>query len=197
MHDPLYRCCYLLYFGKSSFKHDETEMYEVVAFFSLSLFVTDPYSVKRNVARTLNNQPVFEYILHCLRTTYKYFALPHKVTKPNLTKSPSPITCVSDPYKEAKNDGPESQATNIDKLGNAAVAQDPGVQTSDACRAQLLTLKNTTEELGSPPKEKMGGVHIPAHQESSGRVQAEVSCEGLEDATAEFPETGSDNEEVQ
>ncbi|XP_005154984.2 terminal uridylyltransferase 7 [Melopsittacus undulatus] len=40
--------------------------------------VEDPYSVKRNVARTLNSQLVYEYILHCLRATYKYFALPHK-----------------------------------------------------------------------------------------------------------------------
>ncbi|NXN94212.1 TUT7 uridylyltransferase, partial [Rhinopomastus cyanomelas] len=39
--------------------------------------VEDPYSVKRNVARTLSSQIVYEYILHCLRATYKYFALPH------------------------------------------------------------------------------------------------------------------------
>nr|XP_034350566.1 terminal uridylyltransferase 7-like [Arvicanthis niloticus] len=64
--------------------------------------IEDPYSVKRNVAETLNSQTVFEYILHCLRTTYKYFALPHKITKPNLTKPPNPIACVSDPYKEDK-----------------------------------------------------------------------------------------------
>uniref|UniRef100_UPI00398E38BB terminal uridylyltransferase 7-like n=1 Tax=Pristiophorus japonicus TaxID=55135 RepID=UPI00398E38BB len=38
--------------------------------------VEDPYSVKRNVARTLNSQMVYDYIIHCLRATYKYFALP-------------------------------------------------------------------------------------------------------------------------
>ncbi|XP_034365624.1 terminal uridylyltransferase 7 isoform X2 [Arvicanthis niloticus] len=158
--------------------------------------IEDPYSVKRNVARTLNNQPVFEYILHCLRTTYKYFALPHKVTKPNLTKLSSPITCVSDPYKEAKNGGAELQATNTDKLGNAAnaaVARDPGVYPSGACRAEPLTPNNTAEGLGSPATEKSGGVHMPVHQESSGCVQAEVSCEGFEDVTAERQEAESDN----
>ncbi|XP_032069011.1 terminal uridylyltransferase 7 isoform X1 [Thamnophis elegans] len=45
--------------------------------------VEDPYSVKRNVARTLNSQLVYEYILHCLRSTYKYFALPHKQNAKN------------------------------------------------------------------------------------------------------------------
>ncbi|XP_072441972.1 terminal uridylyltransferase 7-like isoform X1 [Chiloscyllium punctatum] len=38
--------------------------------------VEDPYSVKRNVTRTLNSQMVYDYIIHCLRATYKYFALP-------------------------------------------------------------------------------------------------------------------------
>ncbi|KAM6945034.1 terminal uridylyltransferase 7 [Lycodopsis pacificus] len=38
--------------------------------------VEDPFAVKRNVARTLNSQQMYEYILHCLKTTYKYFALP-------------------------------------------------------------------------------------------------------------------------
>ncbi|NXN10460.1 TUT7 uridylyltransferase, partial [Indicator maculatus] len=51
--------------------------------------VEDPYSVKRNVARTLNSQLVYEYILHCLRTTYKYFALPHKKSA-KLSKKSSP-----------------------------------------------------------------------------------------------------------
>lgn len=158
--------------------------------------IEDPYSVKRNVARTLNNQPVFEYILHCLRTTYKYFALPHKATKPNLAKPPSSVTSVSDAYKEARNCGPELHVTDIDKLENAAVVQGPGAQTSGACRAQPLTLKHTTEKSVSPPKEDTGGVHIQIQQESSGCIQVEVSCEVYEDATAEHQETGSDNEKV-
>ncbi|KAK6494342.1 terminal uridylyltransferase 7-like [Huso huso] len=46
--------------------------------------IEDPYSSKRNVARTLNSQLMYEYILHCLKTTYKYFALPQKKqVKPN------------------------------------------------------------------------------------------------------------------
>ncbi|XP_033947738.1 terminal uridylyltransferase 7 isoform X2 [Pseudochaenichthys georgianus] len=38
--------------------------------------VEDPFSVKRNVARTVNSQQMYEYIVHCLKNTYKYFALP-------------------------------------------------------------------------------------------------------------------------
>ncbi|XP_073402092.1 terminal uridylyltransferase 7 isoform X2 [Dendrobates tinctorius] len=47
--------------------------------------VEDPYSVKRNVARSMNSQLVYEYLLHCLKTTYKYFALPQ--TKSGKTSS--------------------------------------------------------------------------------------------------------------
>lgn len=43
----------------------------------MSLFLpADPFAVMRNVARTVNSQQMYEYILHCLKSTYKYFALP-------------------------------------------------------------------------------------------------------------------------
>ncbi|XP_069084349.1 terminal uridylyltransferase 7 isoform X2 [Pleurodeles waltl] len=51
--------------------------------------VEDPFSVKWNAARCLNSQLVFEYILHCLRVTYKYFALPH--IKPSSCVEGKPI----------------------------------------------------------------------------------------------------------
>lgn len=38
--------------------------------------IEDPFAVKRNVARSVNSQLVFDYIVHCLKSTYKYFALP-------------------------------------------------------------------------------------------------------------------------
>ncbi|KAG5841371.1 hypothetical protein ANANG_G00198810 [Anguilla anguilla] len=39
--------------------------------------IEDPFAVKRNVAGTVNSQLMYGYILHCLKTTYKYFGLPH------------------------------------------------------------------------------------------------------------------------
>lgn len=38
--------------------------------------VSDPFALKRNVARSLNSQMVFEYIQERFRTAYKYFACP-------------------------------------------------------------------------------------------------------------------------
>lgn len=42
----------------------------------LLFFFLDPFALKRNVARSLNSQMVFEYILERFRTAYKYFACP-------------------------------------------------------------------------------------------------------------------------
>ncbi|XP_041126782.1 terminal uridylyltransferase 4-like [Polyodon spathula] len=40
------------------------------------LAIEDPYALKRNVARSLNSQMVFEYIQERFRTAYRYFACP-------------------------------------------------------------------------------------------------------------------------
>lgn len=45
---------------------------------SFSPFRLDPFALKRNVARSLNSQMVFEYIQERFRSAYKYFACPQK-----------------------------------------------------------------------------------------------------------------------
>lgn len=49
--------------------------------------IEDPFTVQRNVARTLNSQTMFDYLLHCLKTTYKYFASPSKSTAGKMSTS--------------------------------------------------------------------------------------------------------------
>ncbi|XP_024131368.1 terminal uridylyltransferase 7 isoform X2 [Oryzias melastigma] len=48
--------------------------------------VEDPFAVKRNVARSVNSQQTCDYILHCLKTTYKYFASPLSLPSANHKK---------------------------------------------------------------------------------------------------------------
>nr|XP_004672399.1 terminal uridylyltransferase 7 isoform X2 [Jaculus jaculus] len=161
--------------------------------------IEDPYSVKRNVARTLNSQPVFEYILHCLRTTYKYFALPHNVSKSSLPKPPSSITSISDHSKEAINHDPGIQTEDNNKLINSDLAQGPGATTTsteNTCKAQPLTLKETAEHSGSPAEEKVGCMHISVQLENVGCVQAQVSCKDYEDNAILHQETGSKNKNI-
>ncbi|XP_057578067.1 terminal uridylyltransferase 7 isoform X6 [Hippopotamus amphibius kiboko] len=157
--------------------------------------IEDPYSVKTNVARTLNNQPVFEYILHCLRTTYKYFALPHKITKSNLPKPLSTVTCTSEHSKEVAKHDPDVQVKG-DKLKNSVLAQGPGAasSTADTCKVQSLTSKETAESFESPSTGEMGNTHISVHLENSDCIKAEVSCDDSQDVKVQHQETGSKNE---
>ncbi|XP_023554912.1 terminal uridylyltransferase 7 isoform X3 [Octodon degus] len=141
--------------------------------------IEDPYSVKRNVARTLNNQPVFEYILHCLRTTYKYFALPHKVGKSSLPKPLSPVSCISEHCKEVENYDPGIKAKD-DKLRNSVLAQSPGAittSTTNTQNAQPLSLREMIKSSGSLPTEEMGN-DISIHLEDISYVQAQVERGG-------------------
>ncbi|XP_012902086.1 terminal uridylyltransferase 7 isoform X7 [Mustela putorius furo] len=158
--------------------------------------IEDPYSVKRNVARTLNNQPVFEYILHCLRTTYKYFALPHKITKSSLPKPLSTVTCLSEHSKEVAEHDPGTQAKE-DKLKNSVLAQEPGaaISTTDTCTVQPLTLvKETAESFGSPPSEELGNGHVSVRLENQDGIKAGASCDEHGDIKGHHQETGSEAE---
>ncbi|XP_009068180.1 PREDICTED: terminal uridylyltransferase 7, partial [Acanthisitta chloris] len=96
--------------------------------------VEDPYSVKRNVARTLSSQLVYEYVLHCLRATYKYFALPHrkgaklsKRSSPNASEEKSQmLDCGKDDIKHE-----DSDLQNFDDTTNTAVVE--GCVTETIC----------------------------------------------------------------
>ncbi|XP_004677848.1 PREDICTED: terminal uridylyltransferase 7 isoform X2 [Condylura cristata] len=135
--------------------------------------IEDPYSVKRNVARTLNSQPVFEYILHCLRTTYKYFALPHKVTRSNVPKPPCTVPCISKHSKEVTEHDPDVQSKD-DELKASVLAQ--GSIANTTCKAETLTSKET-DSFGNPPVEDMGNTPDSVHLEISDCVKTEDSCD--------------------
>ncbi|XP_054111128.1 terminal uridylyltransferase 7 isoform X4 [Callithrix jacchus] len=157
--------------------------------------IEDPYSVKRNVARTLNSQPVFEYILHCLRTTYKYFALPHKIAKSSLPKPLNAVTCISEHPKEVVHHDPDIQAKD-DKLKNSVLAQGPDATSSAAntCMVQPVTLKKNAESFGSPSTEEMGNEHISVHPENSDCIQADVNYDDYEVDKVHHQEIGRKNE---
>ncbi|KAJ3599754.1 hypothetical protein NHX12_033710 [Muraenolepis orangiensis] len=54
------------------------------------LAIEDPFAVKRNVARSLNSQMVFEYIQERFRSAYKYFACPQSLSSRGRQKGGKP-----------------------------------------------------------------------------------------------------------
>ncbi|XP_066460192.1 terminal uridylyltransferase 7 [Eleutherodactylus coqui] len=66
--------------------------------------IEDPYSVKRNVARSMNSQLVYEFLLHCLKATYKYFAMPQTKSgkssaQKSTTSAPNTVKCANSVQK--------------------------------------------------------------------------------------------------
>lgn len=72
--------------------------------------VEDPYSVKRNVARSLNSQLVFEFMLHCLKATYKYFAMLQNKSQKLTKKKPTNSTLKG---IQKKTDGESEPQSNL------------------------------------------------------------------------------------
>ncbi|XP_075067173.1 terminal uridylyltransferase 7 [Mixophyes fleayi] len=103
--------------------------------------IEDPYSVKRNVARSMNSQLVYEYMLHCLKATYKYFAMPQdktgksKTLKPtgsgtgaDSTSAPTVTASVKEPHLiDVENISMKLEDLSVDiqegTLGNSTISQ--------------------------------------------------------------------------
>lgn len=58
------------------------------------LAIEDPFSLKRNVARSLNSQMVFEYVQERFRAAYKYFAVPQRPPRGSPRRAPRSQDCV-------------------------------------------------------------------------------------------------------
>lgn len=88
----------------------------------------DPFAVKRNMARSVNSQQTCDYILHCLKTTYKYFASPLSLPSANHKK-------------EAKQEtAPGSDVRNLDEefldLSSFSLLTLQSLHTSQQCEVQ-------------------------------------------------------------
>ncbi|XP_032837692.1 terminal uridylyltransferase 7 isoform X2 [Tyto alba] len=162
--------------------------------------VEDPYSVKRNVARTLSSQLVYEYILHCLRATYKYFALPHKRSA-NLSKKSSPNaseekSLVLDYGKDAiKHENSELQklddrtSTTVVEVCTTETRGTPQVHRIDPSKLCDGSESFTEEELA----DDTGHLGI-AHEDSDCIIEEVISGDN-EDSKPSCEETESGNEE--
>ncbi|EMP41232.1 Terminal uridylyltransferase 7 [Chelonia mydas] len=164
--------------------------------------VEDPYSVKRNVARTLNSQLVYEYILHCLRATYKYFALPHKKPTKSSPKKPLNVNEETSQRLEPEKDAIKHDATDTqnvaDQMGEVVAADciniiDRSIDTPQACTVDpskvFVSESVTKEELA----DDIG--HLGIAQEDSDFVIEEMISGDNENFKPSCVETESGNEE--
>ncbi|NXK09314.1 TUT7 uridylyltransferase, partial [Herpetotheres cachinnans] len=162
--------------------------------------VEDPYSVKRNVARTLNSQLVYEYILHCLRATYKYFALPHKKSAKLSKKSPPNASeeksQMLDHGKDAiKHENSELQ--NWDGRTNTAVVEDCITETTGTTQEHRIGPSKLCDGSESLTEEELAVdiSHLGIAHEDSDCIIEEVISGDNEDFKPICEESESGNEE--
>ncbi|KAM9214251.1 terminal uridylyltransferase 7 isoform 2-T2 [Leptosomus discolor] len=161
--------------------------------------VEDPYSVKRNVARTLNSQLVYEYILHCLRATYKYFALPHKKSA-KLSKKSSPNaneekSQILDHGKDAITHE-NSELQNLGGRTNTAVVEDCITETTGVPQVHGIDPSKLCDGSESFTEEELADIsHFEIAHEDSDCIIEEVISGDNEDFKPSCVETESGNEE--
>ncbi|KAM9098730.1 terminal uridylyltransferase 7 isoform 4-T6 [Sarcophilus harrisii] len=158
--------------------------------------VEDPYSVKRNVARTLNSQLVYEYILHCLRATYKYFAILHKKAIKTTPKKPMNINIdASQTSKNLKDDvkhDPEVQVIN-----NKIVVVSDYIDATNTAENFKAHQRNTIKVFDGfeSPTEELGDVQVGINQGDLDCIIEEVIFDDSEDFKPHYEETESGNDE--
>ncbi|XP_051657295.1 terminal uridylyltransferase 7 isoform X2 [Manacus candei] len=162
--------------------------------------VEDPYSVKRNVARTLNSQLMYEYILHCLRATYKYFALPHKRSA-KLSKRPS--SNASEEKSQMPNHGKgaikheDSDLRNLDGRTNTAVVEDCVKETACTPKERKIGPSKLYDGSESFTEEELADdiSHLGITHEDSDCIIEEIISQDNEDFKPSCEETESGNED--
>ncbi|KFQ69740.1 Terminal uridylyltransferase 7, partial [Phaethon lepturus] len=162
--------------------------------------VEDPYSVKRNVARTLNSQLVYEYILHCLRATYRYFALPQKKSA-KLSKNSSPnvneekIQMLDHGKDAIKHENSELQ--NLDGRTNRAIVEDCIMETTGLTEAHGIDPSKLCDGSESFTEEELADdiSHLGMAHEDSDCIIEEFILGDNEHFKPHCEETESGNEE--
>lgn len=162
--------------------------------------VEDPYSVKRNVARTLNSQLVYEYILHCLRATYKYFALPHKK---NAKGNKVPSSNASEEKSQMLDHGKDaikhedSDLQNLDSRTNTAIVEDCITETACMPKEHKIDPSKLHDGSESFTEEELADdiSHLGITHEDSDCIIEEVISGDNEDFKRSCEETESENED--
>ncbi|XP_057284715.1 terminal uridylyltransferase 7 [Pezoporus wallicus] len=162
--------------------------------------VEDPYSVKRNVARTLNSQLVYEYILHCLRATYKYFALPQKKSAKSSKKSilnaheekSQMLHCGKDAIRHQNAD-----LQNLDSRTSTPVVEDCIIATTDMPQTHRTDASKLCDGSGSITEEELADDinHLGIAYEDSDCIVEEFISGNNEDFKPSCEKTDSGNEE--
>lgn len=93
--------------------------------------IEDPYSSKRNLARSIPSERVYLFVKRCLRSSAIYFLLPQMRSGPMFTLLPGPPHCEEDSESESESDHEEDKSKVKDKRQRQASECSVGARATD------------------------------------------------------------------
>ncbi|XP_059384400.1 terminal uridylyltransferase 4 [Carassius carassius] len=131
------------------------------------LAIEDPFALKRNVARSLNSQMVFEYIQERFRTAYKYFACPQSRNGPNascglLRKKPRRSRTAQSNSLDRKKSGEEDTDSSEDE-------DERDMEEEESLRARFTEL--LVSDAGTESPSALNGLLMDSEEEEEEKDQ--------------------------
>uniref|UniRef100_H3CAS4 Terminal uridylyl transferase 4 n=1 Tax=Tetraodon nigroviridis TaxID=99883 RepID=H3CAS4_TETNG len=138
-----------------------------------TLAIEDPFALKRNVARSLNSQMVFEYIQERFRTAYKYFACPQRRHRGGLRRAPLA-------KRGTEVEGPDEEGEDDDEsLALTRATEDEESQSDDEDEgASDPSTKEGEETLGSSLRNMVLSSENPPSPSPNGLLDSEEEEKG-------------------
>uniref|UniRef100_A0A1A8IMN1 polynucleotide adenylyltransferase n=1 Tax=Nothobranchius kuhntae TaxID=321403 RepID=A0A1A8IMN1_NOTKU len=149
------------------------------------LAVEDPFSLKRNVARSLNSQMVFEYVQECFRSAYKYFASPQRKSvggQPRKEGAGAQVVrkgerCLIREEDRRKSD--TSQRGRQEEHEESDGEDEEGLDSSRKMGKKIPGVRLTAASDGNKPSSSPNGLLDSDEEEESSVSEKDASSEGL------------------
>ena len=128
------------------------------------MYFSDPFSIKRNVARSVSHSHVFEYIYDRFRASYQYFGVTQTkdgpaVTKANLkitAKPPEPVEKKKEAAKEKKDTKPVLKKEKSPDTSNVeAAGKDSAKKGNEETKTETL-IEKSVENGSTKPSDTEG-----------------------------------------
>uniref|UniRef100_A0A1A8DNP5 RNA uridylyltransferase n=1 Tax=Nothobranchius kadleci TaxID=1051664 RepID=A0A1A8DNP5_NOTKA len=149
------------------------------------LAVEDPFSLKRNVARSLNSQMVFEYVQECFRSAYKYFASPQRKSvggQPRKEAAGAQVVrkgerCLIREEDRRKSDTSQRGRQEEDEESDGE--DEEGLDSSRKMGKKIPGVRLTAASDGNKPPSSPNGLLDSDEEEESRVSEKDASSEGL------------------
>ncbi|OCT85019.1 terminal uridylyltransferase 4 isoform X1 [Xenopus laevis] len=135
--------------------------------------IEDPFALKRNVARSLNSQMVYEYILERFRAAYRYFACPQcKEQKKSKTDARKRSKCINNTLSNPEDDEDNDSLPDAGSILTAEEFLEIDARLPPSQEEDVGTIQNNVEDIDkSNPLTEFGELDLSSVDERHHAVE--------------------------